>query len=543
MNLYFTAPARWSSGLSMTGLFANFDGDRNDDWASIEPSRMWWVEGTPSSAFANPTYMLDHTNRITKEKPTPWVAKSMGTTSLAEIPKRRAIRANGDSVVETDWTDKDELEAFKEVDPLTTKMRKRLFAKMVAEGVIERKLGEKKPTTGLAAVELDIMPFEGMRPDHLRIEQQMMLAKEWKVLSPKQRTFILAGKVVSSTAVGMTRMCEECVKGTEECVTKQIVSTPKAIGIMYKDDASRTACNAACLPWLDPKLTNAVCKCKIDCTLDVPLPKCTSNAISNYLSARTSWMIPLKGSLDKRCINLKSPATKVWKGTDPDAPERMWEQNKAPNFALSFWWRPDPIESYKISAIKSLIYKGPATDRNTPVVPDVKPLHIQVDGTNPDTPELLVTVAGVQGRVPFAKCPTLKDGTFTQFAVTKRDKYITVWCGADEKDACKKIMGKDVSTDEVPCITKVHTFELDANAKYTTSKDDAIYIIQPAATQAQVPAGFMGKFAYVASGEWDPKDSVKLWDTYIPRLNSYRSAVPTPSLCVRVSPPSTLLYQ
>jgi len=526
MNLYFTAPARWSSGLSMTGLYANFDADRNDDWASISPSTMWWVAGTPSSAFANPTYLLDDTNRITKEKPTPWM-KAMGTTLLTEMPKRQATRANGDSVMETDWTEKDELEAFKEVDPLTAKMRKRLFSKMAAEGVIERTVGEKKPTTGLAAAELDIMPYEGERPDHLRIEQQMLFRKEWKVLSPMQRAHMLAGGVVSNTAAPMSRMCRECVKGSQDCVTNEIVTTPKAIGIMYKDAAMKSTCAAACLPWLDPKLTKAVCKCKIDCSLDVAAATCTSNAVVNYLSARTSWMIPAKGSLDLRCVNLKSAAVKVWKGTDAGAPARMWAQDKAPNFAMSFWWRPNPTETYAQSAIKSLIYKGPATDRTNPVVPDVKPVHIQVDGTNKDAPELLVTVAGVQGRVPYAKCPTLKDGTFTYFAVTKRDIYITVWCGADEKDSCKKIMGKDVSTDEIPCVKKVHTFELDANAKYTTSKDDAIYVVQPAASAAEVPGGFMGKFAYVASDKWDPKDAVKLWDDLIPSLNSRRQ----PSSC------------
>ena len=41
MNLYFAAPGRWSSGLSMTGLFANYNNDRNDDWESISPSTMW----------------------------------------------------------------------------------------------------------------------------------------------------------------------------------------------------------------------------------------------------------------------------------------------------------------------------------------------------------------------------------------------------------------------------------------------------------------------------------------------------------------------
>lgn len=57
-NVYFNAPGRWSSGLSMTGLFANFNNDASDDWDAIAPSTMWWVKGTSSSAFSNPKYLL-----------------------------------------------------------------------------------------------------------------------------------------------------------------------------------------------------------------------------------------------------------------------------------------------------------------------------------------------------------------------------------------------------------------------------------------------------------------------------------------------------
>ena len=39
-NIYFDAPGRWSSGLSMTGLFGNFDNDRSDDWDAIAPSKV-----------------------------------------------------------------------------------------------------------------------------------------------------------------------------------------------------------------------------------------------------------------------------------------------------------------------------------------------------------------------------------------------------------------------------------------------------------------------------------------------------------------------
>ena len=526
MNAYFQAPARWSSGLSMTGLYANFNGNGGDDWQSIEPSVMWWVAGTPSSAFANPTYTLDDKNRITKKNPTPWVGKkATGTSILAQIPEggRKAIRANGDSVYETAWTMEDEKNALKRIDPLTANMRKRLFAQMAAEGVIERQKGQKKPTKGLAAAMLDIMPFPGMRPDHLRIEQQMLFAKEWKVLSPYQRTQILEGNAVSNNAEEeKERMCAECIKDTEECAKKKIVELPKAIGITWKDKAAKTAGDAACLPWIDPKTSGAVCKCKIDASLDTPLALCTKNAVTNYLSSRTAWLIPAKGSLDKRCIGLKAAASLWWKGNEDGAPKSLWAQDLAPNFAFSFWWRPVPDETYKEAGLKSLIYKGPITPRDSPVLPDIKPLHIQVDGNNKDTPELLVTVAGTQSRVPFAKCPTLKDGTFTYIGVTKNDRAITVWCGADDKAACKKIMGKDVSTDEIPCVQKVHSFQLDTGAKYLTNTEQAIYLVQPAADATAIPKGYMGKFAYVAAAEWDPKDSVKLWDEWIPSLNLQR---------------------
>jgi len=514
-NLYFQAPARWSSGLSMTGIYANFDGNPHDDWASISPSEMWWVAGTPQSAFDNPTYLLTDTNRMTKEKPRPWM-KAKGTSTLAQVPVAHAVRPNGDTVLATDWTREDELQAFKEVDPLTTKMRKRLFAKMAQQGVILRKPGEEKPTTGLAAAELDIEPFAEMRPDHLRIEQQMLFRKEWKVLTPFQRKTILAGGVVSNNAVGMTRMCAECVEGTQECTEKEIIKTPdKVVGITYADAAKQAACQKACLPWLDPTKTKAVCKCKIDCSLDTPLAKCTANAVTNYLSARTGWLVPADGTLNIRCINLQNQAVKVFPGNAEGVPANMWNQDEAFNFAMTFWWKPGE-GTYADAALKSLIYKGPQTDKDKPVVPGIKPVHIQVDGSNKDTPELLVTVAGVQGRVPFAKCPTLKDQVFTFIAVTKRDSGISLWCGADSKESCKAIMGKEVATDEVPCVKKVHSFELDANAKYETNTNQAIYIVSPAATPEEVPKGFLGKFAYVAAADWDPKDEVKLWDNFIP---------------------------
>ena len=157
MNLYMEAPGRWSSGLSMTGLFANFDYNRNDDWASISPSTLWWVKGTKNSAFKNPDYRLDWGNRITKS------SLKGGLPILSQ-----ALSLSGEPFKNTEWTLEDERKAVKQVDHYTAKMRKRLFAKMAEDGAILRKPGEKAPTTGLGAAELDIMEYPNERPDHLR---------------------------------------------------------------------------------------------------------------------------------------------------------------------------------------------------------------------------------------------------------------------------------------------------------------------------------------------------------------------------------------
>ena len=38
-----------------------------------------------------------------------------------------------------------------------------------------------------------LVTFAGMRPAPLRVEQQMLFRDEWKVLTPKQRSAMLAG--------------------------------------------------------------------------------------------------------------------------------------------------------------------------------------------------------------------------------------------------------------------------------------------------------------------------------------------------------------
>jgi hypothetical protein len=48
-----------------------------------------------------------------------------------------------------------------QVDRYTAKMRKRLFAKMAADGAVLLKEGQAKATTGLGGAELDIMHYPG----------------------------------------------------------------------------------------------------------------------------------------------------------------------------------------------------------------------------------------------------------------------------------------------------------------------------------------------------------------------------------------------
>ena len=297
IDIYMDAPARWSSGLSMTGLWANFDNNAGNDWAAIEPSTMWWVAGTPSSAFENPTYLLTWDNRITKKQN----AKKGAVVSLATLEKDSAKPGGPDKI---NWSLKDERKYLVEVDELTTKMRKRLFAKMVADGAIERKPGQAKPTTGLAAVELDIMPYDGMRPDHLRIEQQILLRQEWKHLSKVQRKAMLAGETVSTNAVGMKEMCHECVKGEATCTEK---------GIQYADKKQWDMCHDVCLKWLKPEDTSAVCKCWVDCSHGIANQILSDSATSNYLSPRTLELVPPEGSAADRCIALNSAAVKTFK--------------------------------------------------------------------------------------------------------------------------------------------------------------------------------------------------------------------------------------
>lgn len=350
MNLYFDAPARWSSGLSMTGLFSNYNGDAGDDWEAISPSTMWWVKGTMNSAFTNPEYLLSWDNRIVKAppkggstagRPVQLAGRKVGT-ALAQRG------ATGEDVSETGWTRRDEVEALRVVDPLTAKMRRRLFAKMARQGAIERRPGQPRPTQGLAAAELDIMPYAGENPSPMRVEQQMLFRKEWRKLRPAARGQMLAGAVVSDgNAVGMDRMCQECIKGSEQCQTLGITADP-AVGIIYDSEQAKATCHENCVPWVDIKTTRAVCKCWIDCAAGTPAANLAREATLNYVAARIMSMVVDAG--EGSCILMGSPVASRYLAKEYRPSE--WAPN-FDNFAVTLWYK---VKSICFSILACIVF-------------------------------------------------------------------------------------------------------------------------------------------------------------------------------------------
>lgn len=55
MDLFVTAPGRYSSGRSMSGLCGTFNGNADDDRNNLGVARQFWVEGTTHSLFKNPS--------------------------------------------------------------------------------------------------------------------------------------------------------------------------------------------------------------------------------------------------------------------------------------------------------------------------------------------------------------------------------------------------------------------------------------------------------------------------------------------------------
>jgi len=417
-NIYFNAPGRWSSGLSMTGLFGNFDNNAGDDWASIAPSTEWWVHDTDRSAFSNPKYLLSKHNRVRRhlhgtggnpQKATAsggWLYKGH-VVSLATMEKFESQKND-----KINWSLDDEHKMLVEVDEVTAKMRRRLFEKMTKDGSIERRNGQAKPTTGLAGAELDIMPYKGERPDHLRVEQQILFRKEWKHLSKVQRMSMLAGHVASSNAAGIKAMCSECLKGEASCTTQ---------GITYTDQAHKDLCHDVCLNWLKPEDTAAICKCWIDCGAGGMANKQLSDdAVDNYLSPRTLALIPAEGVAADRCISLASAAAKQFKAIKYR--QKFWAPTQGTNFMLSFWWQPDKERNTGETApksLRSLVYKGvyPYTA--------MVPLHIEADLTSGSPPYVKVTVGGQS----FRSANRLHESQFSFICVTKDDQHVKLYLG------------------------------------------------------------------------------------------------------------------
>jgi len=519
MNLYFRAPGRWSSGLSMTGLFANFDNNAGDDWDAIAPSSMWWVKGTANSAFKNPKYLLHWTNRLIHSKQDAIDAQfnhagsaHVGGNTGHKAGSATAILADGGEKKEGEWTHADEVKALHDIDPLTAKMRRKLFAKMAAEGVVERKVGEAAPKTELAHAELDIMPYVGERPSPMRIEQQMLFRKEWKVLDNTQRAEMLAGKVVSSNAAGFTHMCMSCIEGSEECAEKKIIKDPKPDGITYATAEAKKTCEDDCMGWIPLSHSNAICSCWIDCSLGLTKDHYQKDVLANYMKERRVLLTPEDGEAADKCLAVGASPSKIYRGDKPGARMR-WEQEFSPNFALTFWWKPDmepTMGSFAKEGVKTLLYKGMnESAAGVPGMPDLKMVMIRVDASGSDK-FLKVTVAGNEVSVPADKCKSLGEDAFTFVAVTKRDSSIAIWCGK-EGDAEAK---------------KAHNFDL-GDAEYTTSLNQVIAVGGIKLPAENIAGGWMGRVNYYGVDKWDPTNSFKLWDEQVPK----RFAVGPPTDC------------
>jgi hypothetical protein len=373
------------------------------------------------------------------------------------------------------------------VDEVTAKMRRRLFAKMAADGSIERKRGVPKPTTGLAAVELDVEPFAGMRPDHLRVEQQILLRQEWKHLSKSQRKSMLAGSVTSGNAVGVAVMCHECLKGEATC-------TPK--GITYEDQKHKDLCHDVCLKWLKPADTSAICKCWIDCGAGGMKNQLLSDdAVTNYLSPRTLALVPADGDMSKRCIPLNTAAVKEFKAIK--FRQVLWKQEQGTNFLLSFWWQPEAGKyvdkehaNQKIKSLRSLVYKG------TYPYSLVTPLHVEADLTSGSPPYIKVTV----GSKSFRSANRLHATEFSFIAVTKDDNVVRLYIGAGEKCA-----------EETPVVDSWMTLDKTdlGGDPYVTTVDDSLWIVAPGAQHTEnYGFGYLGKLNLIQAQSWDKEHGV-----------------------------------
>uniref|UniRef100_A0A6U4MIU0 VWFD domain-containing protein n=2 Tax=Hemiselmis andersenii TaxID=464988 RepID=A0A6U4MIU0_HEMAN len=463
MNLYFEAPGRWSSGLSMTGLLGNFNYNYWDDWRAISPSTTWWVMGTGSSAFKNPLYKLDWNNRIVQDRKQMKAVE--GAISLAIKDGDKEPFRN------VDWTMKDEEETLKQIDPHTAAMRRKLFDKMASDGAILRKVGQEKPETGLGAAELDIDKYQGEDPSRLRVLQQELFRKEWKGLTPGEKTLMLAGSSsTSNNAADKTKMCKVCIKDTAECNKQGITDK---VGIIFESAEKEKHCEDLCLPWL-PKGSWSQCSCWIDCSKGKPDKPAVESAVASFCKQRKLAFIVPGG--DTKCQELN--AAEVLKFPSSSWKPSLWKPDVSKDFLATFWWRPKKASfEMKDGKNKVFIYKGP----------EKVPGDIQFEVAIHPTDKKLVYTVGGKSQTSENKVAT---SGFNFIGLSKQDKRVTLWMGVDGK------------------LVEDSHFDLSSMDDYKPDKDDIMYVIPPDAKEARIPHGWMGKFFYYPGEAWGPKSTL-----------------------------------
>jgi hypothetical protein len=458
-NMYFEAPGRWSSGLSMTGLLGNFNSNPSDDWAAISPSTTWWLLGTGSSAFSNPTYKLDWSNRIVQSR-----AQVKAIEGAVKLALKDGYK---EPYKHTDWTLADEESALKVIDSHTAKLRRQLFNKMAADHAILRQTGVKKPTKGEGAAELDIEKYPGENPSRLRIVQQELFRKEWKDLDGKEKTNMITGLAsTSNNAADKTEMCKVCIKDTAEC-NKQGIT--EKVGIIFDTADKEKHCEKLCLPWL-PTGSWSQCSCWIDCSKGKPDTPAVQAAVLSFTKKRKLAFIDAGG--DTACQELNSAEVKVFRSAKWTP--SLWKKDASTTFLVSMWWRPQKRVWKDEGMPRTIAYKG------QPTVPDTVQFSIAVE---PSTKKVIVTVAGKI----HTSTNALADTGFTFLAVSKQNQKVILWMGVDGK------------------LVEDGGFDLDESANpYLTNEDDAMYLVKPGVKDKQIPWGWVGKFFYYPGEKWGP---------------------------------------
>ena len=137
----------------------------------------------------------------------------------------------------------------------------------------------------------------------------------------------------------------------------------------------------------------------------------------------------------------------------------------------------------------------PLATPSAPTPQGPRSLAIDVD-TNVDPPVLVVEVAGVMRRASNA----LDKGDYSFIAVSKTPGQVDIWLGL------KGSLVKDTS------------FDL-GDAAFTIADTEAVFLVQPGATKAQIPHGWVGKMNFNTAQRWGDAAHVAkdypLWDYYI----------------------------